>query len=261
VPQTTRKRMDCPVLLKLALLLLLSVTAALCQTETEITYETGEDGVRTATHEGRTIRLAFDEQMASFARQDAEDPGKGQIVFTGSSSFVGWKTLKQDMAPLPVTNRAFGGSNSGQLWYYAEQAILPREPRVLVVYIGDNDMPPTDVTVEIYMKYIDLFVQKVRAKLPSTRIAFVSSKPSVARWHLWDKYLLANKALKAYCKAGDKLTYIDITPTLLDEDHVVRPECFVEDKLHLKAEVYAAWTAVVKPVVEQLWAEANAEGQ
>ncbi len=249
-----------PVLVKLAALLLVAVTAALADTEPAITYETNTDGVRIATHEGRRFSLPFDKNMESFARQDELDPGKGQIVFTGSSTFVGWKTLKEDMAPLPVTNRAFGGSNSAQLWYYAEQAILPREPRVLVVYIGDNDMPAKDVTVEVYIKYIDLLVQKVRTRLPETRIAFVSSKPSVSRWQLWDKYLLANKALAIYCEADPKLTYIDTTYTLLDEYGVPRPEFFLPDNLHIRPEVYADWTAAIKPVVEKLWDEVKSEG-
>ena len=40
------------------------------------------------------------------------------------------------------------------------------------------------------------------------------------------------------------------------------PSLTLKRRLNAPAEkVYAAWTAVVKPVVEQLWAEANAEGQ
>ena len=42
----------------------------------------------------------------AIARFEAEDrrqpPPRGAIVFTGSSSITFWKTLAQDMAPLPV---------------------------------------------------------------------------------------------------------------------------------------------------------------
>jgi len=224
----------------------------------EITVTQSDSGKPIATHQGRRFSLAFEKAMHSFAEKDKADPATGQIVFTGSSSMVGWRTLKQDMAPLPVANRAFGGSNSIQLWYYADRAILPRQPKVIVIYIGDNDMPPKSVTIDSYMKYVKLLVQKVRVSLPHARFAFLASKPSVARWHLWDKYLAANKALKQFCATDPLITYIDITPSLLDEDGVVRQDCYGKDKLHFKKEVYAEWTRIVRPVVERLWAQANA---
>lgn len=51
---------------------------------------------------------------ASIRRFEAQDrrqaPPPDMIVFTGSSSFTLWSTLAQDMAPLPVLNRGFGGA-------------------------------------------------------------------------------------------------------------------------------------------------------
>lgn len=208
-------------------------------------------------HEGRSISLRFEATMTRFAAEDAQGFQKGQIVFTGSSTFVGWKTLAQDMAPLPVTNRAFGGSNSAQLWHYADRAVLAREPKVVVVYIGDNDMVVESVTVENYMKYVRLFIARVREKQPQTRFIFVSNKPSVSRWKHWPKYLEANKALKALCDADPLLEYVDTTPTLLDENGEVRQDCYGKDKTHFLPEVYQEWTKVIKPVLERTWAEVN----
>jgi hypothetical protein len=58
---------------------------------------------------------AWEWRIAKFEAQDrVQPPQKGAIVFTGSSSVTFWKTLEQDMAPLPVINRGFGGSKIHQ---------------------------------------------------------------------------------------------------------------------------------------------------
>jgi len=222
----------------------------------DVQITTSADGTQTATHEGRSFKLAFESSMKRFETENAKDPRPEGIVFTGSSTFVGWRSLADDMAPLPVINRAFGGSTSPQLWYYADRAILPSKPKVIVAYIGDNDLAQSTITVENYLKYVRLFVDRVRTQLPETRFVFVSNKPSVARWKLWDKYLAANKALREFCEGDPKLDYVDTTSTLLDANGVVREDCFGEkDKLHFKREVYADWARVIKPVVERIWGE------
>lgn len=233
-----------------ALLLLTLIASLALAAEPEIITENGK---RIAVHEGRRIGLNFDANMQQFAKYDAQHPEPTGIVFVGSSSFVGWKTVAADMAPLPVVNRAFGGSNSAQLWYYADRAVVARRPKLVVVYIGDNDMPASTVTVENYIKYVTLFIERVRASLPETRFIFVSNRPSPSRWNLWDKYLAANAALKALCEADPKLRYVDITHTLLDENGQVIADRFLPDMLHVKPEVYVDWTAAVRPVVEEVW--------
>jgi len=56
---------------------------------------------------------AWEWNIARFEAQDRIHlPQKGACVFTGSSSITFWGTLEQDMAPLPVINRGFGGPKS-----------------------------------------------------------------------------------------------------------------------------------------------------
>ena len=241
---------DC-LLTAVALVACLPLLAA----DRDVTLSKDANGAPIATHEGRQFHLAFEAEMANFAKADAQSPMKGGIVFTGSSSFVNWHTLARDMAPLPVVNRAFGGSDSVQLWYYADRAVLPCEPRLVVVYIGDNDTPQPRVTTANYMSYVRRFVQEIKARLPETRFVFVSTKPSVARWAMWPKAQKFNSALRQYCAREPNLTYVDITPTLLDASGKVRPECFGEDKLHVLPFVYGDWTKVIKPVVQRIWSE------
>jgi lysophospholipase L1-like esterase len=241
------------VLLTITACLLLAAACAARPEEAKIT-DSGK-GYQIASHQRRAFGLSFEKNMESFAAADKADPRTGGIVFTGSSSMVAWKTVVRDMAPMPVVNRGFGGSTSAQLWWYADRAVLARKPRLVVIYIGDNDHVQASVTVGNYMKYVRLFRDRVWAADPRTRLIFLSSKPSPSRWAAWPKYQEANRRLARMCSRDPRLTYVDISPTLLDAQGQVRPELFLSDRLHLKPATYAAWTAVVRPVVERVWGE------
>jgi hypothetical protein len=53
----------------------------------------------------------WESAIREFEKADRTAPPKpGVIVFTGSSSILFWQTLGQDMYPLAVVNRGFGGA-------------------------------------------------------------------------------------------------------------------------------------------------------
>ncbi len=80
-------------------------------------------------------------QIDTYKKQDLQQlPPDDVIVFTGSSSIRFWKTLEQDMAPLPVINRGFGGAKIKQVTYYADQIVLPYHPQAIVLFAGTNDL-------------------------------------------------------------------------------------------------------------------------
>jgi hypothetical protein len=68
-------------------------------------------------------------EIRRFEREDQHSkPPPGVIVFTGSSSVRFWKTLEEDMAPLPVVNRGFGGSQIHQVTYCGCKVLEEEEP-------------------------------------------------------------------------------------------------------------------------------------
>lgn len=247
------------LLLMIAACLLLTAAFAVPKADVQIT-DSGK-GYQVVTHEGRAFGLNYEKEMERFAAADKADRRTGGIVFTGSSSMVLWKTVAQDMAPLPVVNRGFGGSTSPQLWWYADRAVLARKPRLVVVYIGDNDLVQPNVTAGNYMKYVRLFRDEVWEQNPKTRIIFLSTKPSPSRWSCWPKVQEANRLLARMCSRDPRLSCVDITQTLLGPDGKPQEDLYLPDKLHMKPETYARWTAVVRPVVERVWAEIQAGKQ
>jgi lysophospholipase L1-like esterase len=58
-----------------------------------------------------------------------------------------------------------------------------------------------------------------------------------------------NAMIQDYCRAKPGFTYIDVWPQLLDANGQVRPELFMEDKLHLNSAGYDCWAAAIAPVL------------
>ena len=85
----------------------------------------------------------WEPSIRKFEEQDKVNPPKlGSIVFTGSSSIARWETLAEEMKPLDVINRGFGGSQYSDLNLYAKRIVIAYHPRAVVIYEGDNDLAP-----------------------------------------------------------------------------------------------------------------------
>jgi hypothetical protein len=70
-------------------------------------------------------------QIRAYERTDARrQPAKGGILFVGSSSIRYWKTVQQDMAPLPVLNRGFGGAHIPHVTHYAPRIITRQNDHI-----------------------------------------------------------------------------------------------------------------------------------
>lgn len=185
-------------------------------------------------------------------------PAAGTIACVGSSSMRMWKTIAQDLAPLPVWNRAFGGSRTGDQVNAFPRLLLPHKPRVIVYYCGDNDLAKPDADPQNAVKGFSEFVAVVRKELPTTRIVYLSIKPSPSRIACLPVSTKANAAIKELCATDPLLTFIDVAGPMLDAEGKPRGELFLKDRLHMNEEGYKLWTSIVKPVLGKVWDEAQA---
>ena len=189
----------------------------------------------------------WEEEIRGFETQDETDPPpEGAVLFVGSSSIRMWTTLADDFPSVPVINRGFGGSEIADAIHFTDRIVLPYEPRMILLYAGDNDIANGKSARDI-LADVQRFVDLVHDPLPETRVAFIAIKPSIARWKLVDEMGKANDLVREYAAANDHVEYIDIFTPMLAEDARPRPELFLEDGLHLNAEGYALWRQVVAP--------------
>ncbi len=191
-----------------------------------------------------------------FEESDLREPPKpGVIVFTGSSSINFWKNLAQDMAPLNVVNRGFGGSQMAHVTHYATRIVLPYSPGAVVVYAGENDLSwPWRKTPETILHDFQEFVHLVHAHLPTTSIYFISIKPTLMRWRGWEKQRGTNEMIKDFCRTKPKVQFVDVSNAMLDSSGKPRRNLFKWDGLHPSRRCYALWRAIIRPVLMEQFA-------
>ncbi len=195
----------------------------------------------------------FEAEIRTFGRLDSiEKTAKGQILLYGSSTMRLWKTYKKDLEGRKVVNRGFGGSQMSDAVYYFDRVVLPLAPSWILLYEGDNDISNGKKSPEQVLKDFETFMQLVEQKLPNTKVAVFSLRPSVARQHLMPQQRQVNKMFKKYCRKNRKRAYfIDLYDLLLTPDEKPNPEYLDPDKLHLNAKGYEVWAKVTRDFLKK----------
>ena len=203
----------------------------------------------------------FQSQIDAFLTADKKNPPPaGGILFIGSSIFRQWESLGTQMAPLPVFNRAFGGSRTNEVLHYTDTIVLPYAPKLIVYYCGSNDINAKVMPPEIAANF-RAFVDRVHAKLPQTRIIYSAIIRAPQKQEYWDRVDAANTLIRDYCAADKRLSFVDLNPAVFTADGKPRMELYRDDKLHYHPPAYVGFTAILKPAVERCWRELNATAQ
>jgi lysophospholipase L1-like esterase len=196
--------------------------------------------------DAQTSANQWESAIAAFEAADkVSPPPKGEIVFVGSSTIRLWD-VAHSFPDLKIINRGFGGSELADSVRYADRIVIPYEPRLVVVYAGDNDISGGVLAEQVAVEF-ERFVRKVHAKLPQTRILYIAVKPSLLRWTQVYRMRSANEIIREFCERDDRLAFLDFDGLMLGWDEKPRPELFVADGLHLSAEGYRIWSTVIRP--------------
>ena len=193
----------------------------------------------------------WEETIKRFEDEDRAAPlPRNEIVFVGSSSIVRWD-LKKDFPELgaKAINRGFGGSLLADSVRYADRAVIPYKPRIVVLYAGDNDIGG-GATAERILSLFKQFDEKVHAALPQTKIIFISIKPSIRRWAMQDAIHAANNLVRQYAATRPHVTFLDIERDMLGADGKPNPALLVSDGLHMTPAGYAIWNAKLRPLLK-----------
>ena len=191
----------------------------------------------------------WEKDIAAFERRDRDKPPpKNAVLFVGSSSIRLWD-LPKSFAGVEVINRGFGGSHLADVVHFAPRIVLPYDPRLIVLYAGDNDIAAGKTPERVHADF-QAFDRTVHKKWPKIRIVYIAIKPSILRWPLIDKIRKANSLIEAECKKSDGLVYLDVVAPMLGKDGKPRPELFRDDGLHPNEKGYALWAELLKPHLE-----------
>ncbi len=190
----------------------------------------------------------FESEIVAFEAADAQRmPRPGGIVFVGSSSIRLWSSLAEDMAPLPVIQRGFGGAHMEHVLHNARRIVMPYAPRAVVVFVGGNDIG-SGKSADYVAGDFAAFLALVRAELPEADVWLLSMKPSKLRWEKWPEMRKLDQALIGFAAADPKVRFVETGRTLLGADGTP-DDVYIFDGLHLNAEGYRRWTEVLKPML------------
>lgn len=173
-------------------------------------------------------------------------PGQG-VVFVGSSSIRLWRTLEEDMSPIPVIQHGFGGSKLNDIVHYADRLVSVYQPRAVVVFAGTNDIDPAaSKSPEVLLASYQAFVSKVRSKQPDLPIFYIGITPSPRRWSVWPIAQSTNRLIAQWAAADPHHYFIDTSNALMGADGEPDPDNYIFDGLHLSKRGYAIWRDIIR---------------
>lgn len=172
------------------------------------------------------------------------------VLVIGSSSARMWNSITNDLSPLKVINRAYGGSTIRDNIYNYNDVIRGFQPKMILLYV-ENDLAGTKESISPGDCYdlFRLYEQLIHRDFPDATLFILSFKPSPSREKQLQKQHIINSLLKDYADQTDKVEYIDITKGMYDEKGILRTDIFLDDKLHMNQRGYDAWTKEVRPVL------------
>ncbi|MGC4021572.1 MAG: GDSL-type esterase/lipase family protein [Cyclobacteriaceae bacterium] len=168
------------------------------------------------------------------------------ILFVGSSSIRKWDGLQVAFGKYNVLNRGIGGAVIKDIIYYLNDLVFIYQPRQIVLYVGENDLPVEQMTVDSILFQTKKLYQLIRAKLPNTPIIYISFKPSPSRDKFQLKAIESTRLLKSFFATTQNVVFVDVYSKML-KNGKSRPELFVEDQLHLNEVGYKIWEKEVRP--------------
>jgi lysophospholipase L1-like esterase len=190
----------------------------------------------------------------SGSKNAAASSQHGGIVFTGSSIFQFWTHLTEQMAPLPVLNRAIAGTVTQDMLDRMGQLVLPYRPRIVVYYCGSNDISAgadAGPIVERTKRYIQI----LHEKSPYTYFYYTAIQKAPEKRSRWDVVDAVNREMERYSRQTSNVGYIDLNPVLFDKNNRIREDLFLPDSLHFRPDstAYLEFSQIVKPILTKAW--------
>jgi N-acetylglucosamine-6-sulfatase len=177
------------------------------------------------------------------ARYAAERPPKGAVVFLGDS--LAKRGRWHEWFPnLTVANRGIDGDTTVDLRDRLDESL--NEPSVVSLIIGTNDLHAAEALRDLdgIASRVDDIVSHISQVSPGTRILINSVFPRTTL--LTEQITMLNDKLRIIASERG-LIFVDMWPELA-VNGALRSE-FTRDNLHLTPVGYAAWVAILRPLL------------
>ncbi len=137
------------------------------------------------------------------------------------------------------------------LEHYLDDLVIKHKPAMVFIYEGDNDIADNEAPSDILSEAVSI-TSKLRASDSTMVIAFISAKPSVARWDYRSEYKRFNQLLEDKVSELDNVWFIDVWKPMLVRGRMLREDLYVQDGLHMNEAGYEIWREAVLPYMPEV---------
>ncbi|HLQ45065.1 MAG TPA: platelet-activating factor acetylhydrolase IB subunit [Planctomycetaceae bacterium] len=185
--------------------------------------------------------------------------GNVDLLLIGDSITQGWEGSGKNVwtkfyTPRNAVNLGIGGDRTQHvLWRLDHGNVEGISPKAAVLMIGTNNS--SDNTPEEIADGVEAIVEKLRAKLPQTKVLVLAIFPRGANPE--DKRRQVNtqaNELIAKLADGESVHFLDIGSKFLGEDGSLSKE-IMPDLLHLSEKGYTIWAESIEAKVKELMGE------
>ena len=202
---------------------------------------------------------SYRSDIKQLAKAHPYEEYQGCILFYGDSNFRLWKKFDDDFAGYNAIDHGFGGSKAVDLVYYANSALYPYQPAIVVIQNGLNDYEAlTGTDEERAQECLDYRKQMFEAFheiMPDTDFLILSSILAPGRDEYLELAKMINDRTQALAEEYDYLYYVDSSALTYDGTGF-HEELFIEDGLHLTDEGRTKWAdEYIKPALDEILAK------
>ena len=197
---------------------------------------------------------AFHESFVRRARQ-----GNIDVLFLGDSITQGWATTGDDawekhFAPFKAANFGLAGDKTGNvLWRIENGELEGITPRVVVLMIGMNNLWSGQNTGGEIAGGIRAIVEKLRGKLPQSKVLVLGVLPVGADPMGLDRARAAQLNTEAAgIGNGAEVRFVDLSSRFLTRKGTLTDGAYAQDQVHLTALGYDILAEELRPWVELL---------
>ena len=187
----------------------------------------------------------YNQKAANYEINDVEFEDH-RIMLAGSSSMENWKNSGQDLQPMTTYNHGIGGTTVGE-WkdYYNARLVYPYSPKIVIYYVGVNDLKDGGDAVAIGTKLQQMF-DDVHAHLPNTHIYYVLINKLPGFLNRQPLFDTCNNMALEYEASHSYVSCINAGKDLVKENGVPNQAFFLLDGIHMSLAGYAIWGQVIK---------------
>ena len=198
----------------------------------------------------------YEDDIRAFGPLNETAP-EDAVVFYGSSSIRLWETIEEDMAPLPVVARGYGGASLQDAALYAERVLGPLDARAVVLFVG-GDVYLRGRRPEVAAQDFRRLLSEIRRVKGDVPVVWINTRPVLSMAGKWDEVRTLNRLISEAVAGDANAHVVDVNDRFLNEDGSVNADLFAEDRVHLNDAGYAAWTKALKTALTPILSEGDA---